>query len=258
MNLMKQGSRAIRAMLLLALVLVAIPTAVSAQTGTPELENDRRVIIVEGTGTVDIAPDTADVTFGVMIQNESLEAAQDENSSRTQALMETFTEAGIAEEDIQTSHYSVRVINEYDRDGNLVGVQGFEVWSSVTVTIRDTSIVGTVLDDAIGAGANEVSSISFYVDDTDAAAAQARTAAIENARAKADEMAEAGGVLVTGVYSIEETSAPQGDSFAFEMSESDMAGASQEAAPREVPVSPGQTSVTVMVRIVFEIEQPQG
>ncbi len=63
---------------------------------------------------------------------------------------------------------------------------------TLTVTIRDTSIVGKVLDDTVSAGANQVNSISFYVDNTDAAASQARTQAIENARAKADEMAAGG------------------------------------------------------------------
>ena len=249
-------SKGLRISLLLVLMLAAIPMATSAQTSTPVVDEDRRTIAVEGTGTVDVTPDTADVTFGVLTQAESLETAQNENIRRTEALMETLAEAGIAEEDIETSNYSVRVINEYDRDGNLVGVQGYEVWNSVTVTIRDISTIGTVLDAAIGAGANEVGSIDFYVDNTDAAASQARTAAVENAREKADELAEAAGVIVTGVYSIEETAAPQPDSIQYEMQESALA--SDEAAPREVPVSPGQQAISVSVRVVYEIEQPQG
>jgi uncharacterized protein YggE len=241
---------------LLILIGASLPIVASAQTPT-DSEEEKRYIVVEGTGTVDIAPDTARVTFGVLTRNESLEAAQDENSTRTQAIMDTFLAAGIAEEDVATAGYSVYVINEYDRDGNLVGVQGYEVWSQVTVTIRDLSIVGQVLDDAVGAGANEVGSISFFVDDTDAAASQARRAAIENARAKADEMAEAAGVLVVGVYSIEETSAPAPTSIEYDMAEAAPAAAG-DAEVRSVPVSPGQTQITVQVRVVYEIDQPQG
>lgn len=240
--------------ILLVLIAAIAPTIALAQTSAPVAEPARRTIEVEGTGTVDIAPDTASISFGVRTQNESLEAAQDENSTRAQAIMDTFAAAGIAEEDVATSGYSVYVINEYDRDGNLVGVQGYEVWNQVTVIIRDLSIVGQVLDDAVGAGANEVGSISFYVEDTDAAASQARRAAIENARAKADEIAEAAGVIVIGVYSVEETSAPSADAREFEaaapMGAGDMASA--------VPVSPGQTQVRVEVRVVYEIDQPQG
>ncbi len=253
MTITRRLTNSIRATLLVMLLAALLPAVTAAQS-TPEVDQDTRTIIVEGTGSVDVAPDTADVSFGVRTQNESLETAQDENSTRSQALLDALSAAGIAKEDISTSNYAIYVINEYDRDGNLVGVKGYEVWNQVTVTIRDLSIVGSVLDEAVGAGANEVSSISFYVDDTDAAASQARKAAIENARAKADEMAEAAGVIVTGVFSIEETSAPQPPSVQYDMAAADTA----ESSARAVPVSPGQTQISVTVRIVFQIDQPQG
>lgn len=244
-------------LLLAALLAASLPAVATAQTpeGTPEAE--RRTITVQGTGTIEVSPDTADVQFGVVTQNESLETAQDENSTRTQAIIDAMTAAGIAEEDIATTDYVVYPINEYDRDGNLVGIQGYEVFNSVNVTIRDLSIVGQVLDDAVGAGANQVGSITFYVDNTDEAASQARQQAVENARAKADELAEAAGVIVVGVYEIEETSAPPSAAVRMDMSEGDMA-AGAEAAPSQVPVSPGQTEITVEVRVVFEIDQPLG
>jgi uncharacterized protein len=244
-------------MLLVALLAASLPVTGAAQTADDAGETPRRSITVEGTGTVEVSPDTADVSFGVLTQNESLEEAQDENSTRTQAIMDALTAAGIAQEDVRTSRYMIYPINEYDRDGNLVGIQGYEVFSSVTVTIRDLAIVGQVLDEAVGAGANQVNSISFYVDRTDEAAREARTLAIENARAKADEMAEAAGVIVIGVYEIEETASPAADSVRIEM-EGDMVMSAAESAPMEVPISPGQTSVTVKVRMVFEIDQPLG
>ncbi|MDQ4044527.1 MAG: SIMPL domain-containing protein [Chloroflexota bacterium] len=245
-------------LVLIALLVVSLPAVAMAQT--PEeapVEEPRRSITVEGTGTVDLAPDTAEVTFGVLTQNESLESAQDENSRRLQAVIDALTAAGIAEEDIATSEYMVYPINEYDRDGNLVGIQGYEVFSSVTATIRDLSIVGQVLDNAVGAGANEISSISFYVENTDEPAAEARRMAVENAREKADELAEAAGVIVVGVYEIQETSAPAPESDRYEVA-SDMLTEEAESAPMEVPVSPGQTEITVQVRVVFEIDQPLG
>lgn len=257
MNSRHRTLRFIQAVLLLITVLITVPGAAGAQVSTPAPTEIPRTITVTGAGVVEVAPDTADITFGVYTQNESLEAAQDENSTRLETIMQAFLDAGIAQEDIATSNYSVRVINEYDRDGNLVGVQGYEVFSGLTVTIRDIAIVGTILDAAVGAGANEISSISFYVDDTDAAASQARTAAIENARAKAEEMAEAAGVLIVGVYSIEEVTAPEPTPVQYDIAAAESASASDEDI-RAVPVSPGQTSITVEVQIVFEIEQPQG
>ncbi len=255
---MKLVTRVVFATLILTGLLATLaPAASAAQDATATPDPARRTIAVEGTGTVDIAPDTAQVSFGVRTQNESLETAQDENSTRTQAIMDAFTAAGIADADVATSQYSVFVINEYDRDGNLVGVRAYEVFNQVTVIIRDLSIVGEVLDSAVGAGANEVGAISFYVDNTDEASSQARAAAVENARAKADELAEASGVVVVGVYTIAEISAPQPDPIQFGLGGA-APMAAEDSAVREVPVSPGQTQVTVRVQVEFEIEQPQG
>jgi uncharacterized protein YggE len=240
------------AIVLIALLAVLAPLGVSAQTPTPD--TDRRVIEVQGTGTVKLDPDTADVSLGVLTQDASLAVAQDQNSAATQAILDALTTDGIAAEDVVTSGYWIYPINEYDDNGNLVVVKGYQVNTTLTVTIRDTSLVGKVLDDAVAAGANQVNSISFYVEDTDAAASQARKQAIDNARAKADEMAEAAGVIVVGVYSIEEVSAPDATPVNYDMAESAAAG--RGGGP--VPVSPGQASVTVRVQVVYQIDQPQG
>lgn len=245
-------TRAIAVLVLTVLLATLLPLATAAQTPVPETE--RRVIEVEGTGTVKLDPDTADVSLGVMTQNESLQTAQDENSAAVQQIMDALAANGIAPEDIVTAGYWIYPINEYDENGNMLGVTGYQVSTTMTVTIRDTSLVGKVLDDAVAAGANQVDSISFYVDDTDAAASQARRQAVENARAKADELAEAGGVIVVGVFSIEEVSSPDASPVDYDTAESAAMG--RGGGP--VPVSPGQASVTVRVQVVYEIDQPQG
>jgi hypothetical protein len=245
-------ARALAALLLTILLATLLPFATAAQTPVPEVE--RRVIEVEGTGTVTLDPDTADISLGVMTQNESLQAAQDENGATTQQIMDALTANGIAPEDVVTAGYWIYPITEYDENGNMIGVTGYQVSTTLTVTIRDTALVGKVLDDAVAAGANQVNSISFYVDDTDAAASQARRQAIENARAKADEMAEAAGVIVVGVYSIEEVSSPDASPVEYDMAEAAPSG--RGGGP--VPVSPGQSAVTVRVQVVYEIDQPQG
>ena len=246
-------SRALASLFLTVLLATMLPLSTAAQTPAPETE--RRVVEVEGVGTVKLDPDTADISLGVLTQDASLATAQDQNSAATQAIMEALAANGIVPEDIVTSGYWVYPINEYDENGNMVGVTGYQVNTALTVTIRDTSLVGKVLDDAVAAGANQVNSISFYVENTDEAATEARRAAIENARAKADEMAEAAGVIVVGVYSIEEVSAPDAYPVDYDMAESAPAG---RGGAGPVPVSPGQASVTVRVQVVYEIDQPQG
>lgn len=241
--------------LVVLLSLLLAPHA-NAQS-TPEPTSDIRTISVSGTGRVNVDPDTADVLLGVETTNASLEAAQTEVTESLASVTTVLTDAGVAADDIVTSSYNIYPIPEYDRNGNYRGVSGYRVSATLTVTIRDIAQVGVILDSAVEGGATGVFGVSFYVDDPSGPASEARSLAVEDARAKADEYATASGVLITGVHSIVETSAP--DPVAreqeFDVAAADAAGAS-EAQP--VPISPGQSEIRVDVQIVFEIEQANG
>jgi uncharacterized protein YggE len=243
------------AIMLVGLALVFSPL-VSAQTPEPGAETITRTISVSGTGVVKVDPDTASISLGVIANDESLEVAQETVSTGLASITQSLTDAGIAAEDIQTNSYSVYPVPEYDRDGNYVGVERYEVSAGLTVIVRDIDSVGTVLDDAVEAGANNVWGISFYVEDPSAAASQARQAAVEDARGKADELATAGGMVVVNIVSISESFAPEPTARQFDFPAADMA--MEAGGSAAVPVSPGQTDVRVEVQVVFEIEAAAG
>jgi len=230
----------------------------SAQTAEPIPPDSLQTITVSGTGIVATTPDTADLSLGIRINNESLKTAQGDVTRRLTNVMDTLAEAGIPEEDIKTSQYSVNPIPEYDRNGNYQGIQSYEVSVNLTVTVRDIDQAGALLDSAVSAGANYVFGISMYVDDTTSAANQAREAAMQDARARADAFAKSEGVLISGVYSITETSAPQPPSQREKSTSYDapMAVDSEAAAP--VPVSAGTTDIQVTVSVVYIIEPGNG
>jgi len=241
--------------LLMGLALMFSPL-VSAQTPEPGQETITRTISVSGTGVVKIDPDTASISLGVIANDESLEVAQETVSTGLVAITQSLTDAGIAAEDIQTTSYNVYPVPEYDRDGNYVGVERYEVSAGLTVIVRDIDSVGTVLDAAVDAGANNVWGISFYVEDPSTAASQARQAAVEDARGKADELATAGGMVVVNIVSITESYAPDPTArqYDYPAADMEMAGSGSGA----VPVSPGQAEVRVEVQVVFEIEAAAG
>ncbi len=243
------------AIFLLGLSLLMAPLASAQSTPVPGAETIR-TISVSGTGTVKIDPDTARLDLGVVSNNESLEVAQTEVSEGLASITEVMTSAGIAPEDIATTSYNVYPVPEYDRDGNYVGIERYEVSSGLAVVIRNVDSVGTVLDAAVGGGANNVWGISFYVDDPAPAATQARSLAVDDARAKADELATASGMVVVNVVSITETSAPTPIAQQYDLARGSADMAAESAAP--VPVSPGQAEIRVDLQITFEIEQAAG
>ena len=236
-NLLRRSRRfGVLTLVLLGSLLMLSPV-VAAQT--PEAgQSVTRTITVSGVGVVTLDPDTADVNLGVVANDESL------------------ADAGIASEDIQTSSYNVYPVAEYDRDGNYVGIERYEVSAGLTVTVRDIDSVGTVLDGAVAAGANNVWGISFYVNDPSAAASQARQAAVEDARSKADQLATAGGMVVVNIVSIDETYAPDPASMQFDYPVA--ADAEMSGRGGALPISVGQSEVRVEVQVVFEIEAAAG
>ena len=240
---------------LVAVAVHAVGGGVAAQTATPIPDTEpTRTISVNGRGSVDVAPDTANVELGVTETNTSLEAAQEQSNTRLEAILAALAEQGVAEEDIKTSSYNVQILYEYDDNGNLRGVNGYTVSSTLSVTVRAVDTLGTLLDAAVAAGANVVYGISFSVDDPTAPASEARRLAVEDARSKADELATAAGVSVVGVISIQETTAPAPPPMPFGTGAADMAAESGSA----VPVQAGTTEVIVEVVVVFELAANNG
>ncbi len=246
---------------LMALIVatVALLPSVAAAQSTPVAEETIRTITVNGTGVVSTTPDTASVMLGIRSTNESLHTAQGDVTRRLTGVTQTLIEAGIAEEDITTAQYTIIPIPEYDRDGNYKGIQQYEVSVGLAVTVHDLDLLETLLDSTVDAGVNDVWGISMYVDDTSAAASEARTAAMADARARAEEYARAEGLLITGVYSINELSAPEPKSTRMDAPmDVDYEAASGAAEAMPVPIGPGSTDIRVDVEVVYIIEQGNG
>jgi uncharacterized protein YggE len=249
--------------LILGLLVAMVATPLVSAQSTPTLptpETLTRTITVSGVGTVSVEPDTADVIFAVQADDASLKEAQDDASTRLDAITAALTAGGVDAKDAVTSSYYVTVMNDYDENGNFVAISGYRVDAQITATVRDLDTLGDLLDSVVTAGANGIYGMTFYVDDPSGPASQARQAAMEDAKAKADELAAAAGVAIAGVVSIDETYAPSPVSTNYDMGMGGYGGGGvyAESAAKSVPVSPGSSDVTVMVQVVYEIIQPNG
>lgn len=243
--------------LVLALFVLMFSMSPLAAAQEAPTSDSLRLISVSGEGRVTATPDAARVQFGVESRNEALAVAQDEVSEDAEALTEMLLENGIAEDDIATVAYNIFPVNEYDRNGNFVGVDHYIVTLSLDVTVLDLDLIGTILDEAVTAGATYINGISFFVDDPSPYMSQAREAAVNDARGKADEYARLSGAIITGVFSLEETSAPAPVAQDFYMDEPAMA-ADGAAESRAVPISPGTTEIVVRIQVVYTIEPGNG
>lgn len=217
--------------------------AVSAADTTTDTRN---IISVDGTGRVKVQPDVADLTVGVMVQRDRANDASIDSAEQMAKVIEALKAAGIADEDIQTITLSLDPVYDYNREP--AALTGYNATNIVAVTIRDLTTVGTTIDAAIDAGANNVGGLSFRLDDTSAVESAAREAAMAAAKAKADELASAAGVTVTGVVSISESSG----SFPMPIYYGEAAGAAMRDA--STPVQAGNVEISITVNVVYSIE----
>jgi uncharacterized protein YggE len=162
-----------------------------------------RTITVVGEGQVSAPPDTAQVYIGVQVSEVDPKTATEKAAQDMNALLAALKGEGIAEKDIQTSYYSVYVDRPYGPQGP-TDEAIYQVSNNVQVTIRDLDKVTDILGVAIEAGANNINSVDFRLADTSKLQTEARAKAVENAQAKAQELAELNGVAVGEVVSISE------------------------------------------------------
>lgn len=234
--------------ILSAIALMAIGLSACASAAAPGGgESGVRSISVNGTGMITLSPDMAIVSIGVQTQGEDAQSAVDENNALVAQINAAMTELGIAEVDLKTTNFSVYPNTRYDDEGG-IGDISYMVNNSVEVTVRDLEIIGDVLADAVGAGANNIHGIQFDVADREAAYAEAMELAIVNARGRAEVLAGAGEVEIKDVHTISTFIGGGGifggsRNMSFDMVES----------AASIPVSPGEMEIVVDVTVVYEI-----
>jgi hypothetical protein len=239
--------RAWVSLVIAALALTVVFATAGAASGDDALPASLRTLTVNGDGAASAAPDIADIELGVQTIDEDPTVAIVDNTTAMANVIETLVDLDIDEDDIRTLTFNMWVEQVYGPDGP-TGEFLYHVVNQIMVRVRDLDTTGDVLGAALAGGANNVGGITFGVEDTQALEVAARDAAVDDAKAKAEQLAERLGVNVGNVRHVIETSGdfPQEPRLERAMA-FDSGGAS-------VPVSAGDFTVRVSVSIVFDIE----
>jgi uncharacterized protein YggE len=228
----------------LATLLCAIPAdAQAAQEGSARIPR----IVVTGSGTTKASPDVAYVALGVVSSGRRAQEASQANAAAADKIMAALRKAGVAEKDIQTANYSVQPV--YRNNDFSKGIDSYQVSNVVRAAVRKLDSVGAVIDAGLDAGANNVQGVSFGLENRDAAEERALTAAVHEARRKADTMAKAAGVRVTRVLEISTAYEPRPIPMMAGGFRGEMA-----AARVATPVAAGELDVTADVTMTFSID----
>lgn len=229
------------------LVLVACSQGTGGQPNiTVNTGENKTGISVSGTGEVTGTPDTLIIDLGVSVLANTVAEATTTAAERADALIEALVSGGVARDDITTTNYSI--YPEYDYRGEQERLLGYRVNNTVRAKIRDIATAGDVIDSAVSATGDEarVSGLSFSIEDDAELVEAARTAAWEDARAKAEQLASLAGQTLGKVIAINETitSTPPPIPY-FEEAAADLAG---------TPIELGTAAVTITLQVDFALE----
>jgi hypothetical protein len=216
-------------------------------TGTVPATTERTITVV-GEGRVFTQPDIAYANIGVEVVTDTVRAASTQARDTMAAVLEALEAEGIAERDIQTSGYNIFMerVSPPLPDGRPGPEQiRYHVSNQVQVTIRSLDRVGTVLDAAINAGANNIFGVTFALDSMRQAEMEAYDSAMADALVRADYLAGLAGLDVGPVVSISEV---LGQQVIFQRDTRAALGMGGGGAG---PISPGELQITRQVEVVF-------
>jgi uncharacterized protein YggE len=206
-------------------------------------------ISVRGMGIVSARPDMLTVQIGVIVENGSLADAQWDANTKINAAMKLLTEGGVADRDISTSRLAVEPLIVYENN-KPPRQTGYRVTHILNVKLRDIAKSGKLIDSVVAIGVNKVQSLSFSFSDPTALLKQARDAAMNDAKAKAQQFATQGGVGLglpiliqdAGANTLPNSSAPLFD-----------AGKASNTPPT-TPINPGEQEVKVEVSVLYAMK----
>lgn len=225
------------------LVLAATPTILVPTTA--HAQSPQGTITVVGEGKVRIKPDTAQVTIGVEVVKPTVKDASAETTVIMNEVLAVLKNQGVADKDLQTSSISVWMERPYLPDGTQ-GEPVYHVSNQVNANVRNLEELGDVLDATMTAGANSIYGVTFSLSDTSKVEAEARQKAVENARTKAESLAELNGLVLGKVISVSEVIGAGSPGY--------YPGGVQQAMGMgggSGPVSPGEMEITMQLQIVY-------
>lgn len=201
-------------------------------------------LTVTGTAIVNAAPDQATLSLGVTTTGATAAAAMGANNDAASAVIARLIAAKVAERDMQTTGLSLNPNWVMNAAGTAQEIQGYTASSTLTVRIDALDTAGAILDAAIADGANTLNGLTFGLTDPRPLEDDARKAAVADALARAQVLAQAAGETLGPIVSITEGGGGQ----------QPMPMLFKAAADSAVPLAAGEVGVSAEVTIVWQLK----
>jgi uncharacterized protein len=168
-------------------------------------------ITVIGEGTVAVTPDQATVRAAIESTADRAQDAVSQSNATYSRVVDAAVAQGVARTDITLANYNFfynprPTVNAGENVPP--GRYGYTVTRAFDVKVRDVNKAGAMIDALTQAGVTNVESVSFTAADPSHARSAATAKAMADARAKAQDVAHAAGLQITGIASVTYGGAP--------------------------------------------------
>ena len=188
------------------IIFCAVFVCVMMLNATAFAEEYTPTISVSGEGVVEVPPDVATISIGVVSRDRDATKVQNENSRAATNVINAIASLGIDRKNIRTGNYNFHQIFHTDENRKQI-FDGYEVNNTVTVTVTDLSKVGRVIDAALNNGANSIDALNFGIRDREKFQSEALRLAVRDARKKAEIAAAELGKIIVSVKNVSINSA---------------------------------------------------
>ncbi|MCS7116188.1 MAG: SIMPL domain-containing protein [Nitrososphaerales archaeon] len=203
-----------------------------------------RTISTSGIGIVSIRPDTVSISIGVDTQASTAQEALRMNSEIMNRVIINLRQLGVEDREIKTTQLSLQPQYIYPQNKEPILI-GYKVSNTITITTQLLERAGLIIDRAITSGANRLGNIYFTISDDKQRELknEAIRMAIEDAKRKAEIIANASNVKIIGVKSIIIS-----DTTYHPIMTKDF-----QVATSIPTILPGESQITVNVQVVYLI-----
>ena len=205
-----------------------------------------------GAGTATGQPDRCALHAGLNVMAGTVGEAVDRRAALAGRAVAALHGRGIEAPDVRTTAISVRDLFDQAEKRVTARIASYQL----QVTIRDLGAVGDVLgalSDEAG-DSLQVHGLRLAVGDPTALAGEARRRAVLDARRAASELADAAGVRLGALLSIDGGPTPAGGPGTVPGLRTRPLSAGGAAGGRVMPVEPGEVAVASTVTLTYAIE----
>lgn len=203
------------------------------------------VIVVTGSGSVEVQPDRVTVEFSVLNRAKSAADASEGSARRMEPILAGLRALGVPDTAVTSAGFAVQPTWDHKR-----GVRKDESTAThrMRVHVSEIRSAGAIVEAVLDKGADRIETVRFSVSSSDSARESALDQAVREARGDAEVMARAAGGRLGSLIEVttQGTAAPPRTYESRAM----MATVSQSILPSITP-APTVVSVTVLGRWAF-------